>query len=262
MLVKVNYYSLEPRILIAGTRNSYGFEALEFEFGDEWDGLDKTVTFYPVDGDPVALLITGEPVKIPIEVMRSAGRAGFTVSGYAGEKTLVSLTGYLDVLDANDPSGDLPETPTENHVAQLISVANEALSVAQSVRDDADNGVFKGETGSAGVGVCAGGSKGQFLVKKSATNYDTAWASPVKFFHGQIADIWEDNDGDISEYAYYCDLYLSGVTASSCVDVYFDSYDAVSGKLAPFCEVRNGYITLYSNDATYVEIPLIKVVTL
>jgi hypothetical protein len=34
-------------------------------------------------------------------------------------------------------------------------------------------------TGPAGVGIAAGGSTGQMLVKNSGTNYDTGWTTPV-----------------------------------------------------------------------------------
>lgn len=39
--------------------------------------------------------------------------------------------------------------------------------------------IATGPQGPAGPGVAGGGSAGQWLVKNSATNYDTAWANPA-----------------------------------------------------------------------------------
>ncbi len=100
MIINVNYYSLSPRHLIAGTKNSFGFERLELRFGDEWQGLEKSVTFYPADGEPVSVKYDA-PIEIPREVMSSAGVARFTVSGRDGERQLISVAGELDVLGSN-----------------------------------------------------------------------------------------------------------------------------------------------------------------
>ncbi len=99
MIINVNYYSLSPRRLIAGTKNSFGFERLELRFSDEWQGLSKSVTFRPAVGEPVTVEYDG-PIDIPREVMSAAGVVRFTVSGCDGERRLVSLTGELDVLDS------------------------------------------------------------------------------------------------------------------------------------------------------------------
>ncbi len=97
MIINVNYYSLYPRRIIAGTENSFGFERLELHFSDEWLGLSKSVTFYPIGGEPITVEYDG-PIDIPREVMSAAGAVRFTVSGRDGERRLVSLTGHIDVL--------------------------------------------------------------------------------------------------------------------------------------------------------------------
>ncbi len=150
MLIKANYYSLSPRRFIAGTKNSYGVETLGFEFGPEWDGLSKTVTFYPAKGKPVAVIYGTGPIKIPAEVMKYPGLAQFTLSGQRNEQSLISVTGYMDILDANDPGGDLPVTPTPSEMDQVLTLMNKAVETAESVRRDADNGLFNGEKGDTG----------------------------------------------------------------------------------------------------------------
>ena len=260
-------------MFIAGTKNSYGFEDLEFEFSSEWAGLDKTVTFYPADEDasPVALMIEGSSVPIPKEVMAHAGRASFTVSGYGNGKVLVSVNGYLDVIDANDPAADLAGDASEDYLSTLISIARDAVNIAQSVRDDADNGVFdgekgdrgekgeKGEKGEDGIGISAGGAIGQFLVKKSNSDYDVEWKTPVTILRDIYIGYWERYDDDDRIYKYYYDIYINEVSPSSCVDVYFSPEDIAAGA-CPVCAKYDGYIRLFSKEEiSDIEIPMIRV---
>ena len=150
MLIKANNYSITPRRVIAGTKGSYGIETLEFAFSAEWNGLTKRVTFYPVDGSPVSVLYEDEPINIPAEVTASAGVAQFTLSGIRDGAVLISVTGYLDVFDSNDPVGDPAVQPTPSDVSRIISLMNEAVACADSVREDADNGLFNGRDGHDG----------------------------------------------------------------------------------------------------------------
>ena len=151
MLIKANNYSLSPRRVIAGTRGSYGIEKLEFAFSPEWNGLTKQVTFYPVQGNPVSVLYENEPINIPSEVMLYDGVAQFTLSGCRDEITLISVTGYLDVFDSNDPVSDPALQPTPREISRIISYMQEAVSCANSLREDADDGVFDGRDGRNGV---------------------------------------------------------------------------------------------------------------
>ncbi len=138
MLIKANYFSLTPRRFIAGTKNSYGVETISFEFSSEWDGLNKTVTFYPVGGAPVAVLYVDSPVYIPAEVMACPGTAQFTVSGTKGSRSLISVTGYIDVLDTNDPGSKPAVEPTPSEMAQVLDMMRAALDAANRVNTGAN----------------------------------------------------------------------------------------------------------------------------
>ncbi len=98
MTINVNYYSLSPRRVFAGTQNSFGIEQLRFNFSEEWEGLEKTVVFYPCGKEPIRLSYRDGGVELPREVTENAGVVEFSVLGEGKEKRLVSLTGYLDVL--------------------------------------------------------------------------------------------------------------------------------------------------------------------
>ena len=151
MEIYVDEFALTPKRFIAGTKGSYGFCTMCFRFGAEWDGLAKKVTFYPLDGsDPVYLIVSDDKVEIPQEIMRCAGVNRYVVSGCKNEDVLISITGEIDVLDSLSPDGVSAEEPTPTQMEQVMTMMQRAVDVAQSVRDDADNGVFDGEKGDTG----------------------------------------------------------------------------------------------------------------
>ena len=54
------------------------------------------------------------------------------------------------VLLGTDPSGDTTTDPEPPVWAQILNIADEAKQIAQSVREDADAGVFDGQQGPRG----------------------------------------------------------------------------------------------------------------
>ena len=150
MKIKVENYSMYPSKLIVGTKGSYGFEFIELELGEGWEGLAVKLIFQPPVGEAVSIVYAGEPVPVPYEVTRERGRTSFCVVGYEGEKTRITVSGELDVLQALEPEGVNTAPPTESEMTQALEYMEQAVSVARSVREDADSGVFKGEKGDRG----------------------------------------------------------------------------------------------------------------
>ena len=150
MEILVDEFALTPKRFIAGTKGSYGFCTMHFKFGPEWEGLAKKVTFYPIDGSPVYLLVSEDRVEIPQEVMNCAGVSRYVVSGCRNEDVLISITGEVDVLNSLSPDGSEAEEPTPSQMEQVMTMMQTAVDTAQSVRNDADSGVFKGEKGDSG----------------------------------------------------------------------------------------------------------------
>jgi len=104
--IKVNGIWLEPLWAVAGTRESFGSCALKFEFSADWDGREKCVTFFPADGSSeVELVVRGDRVRVPDEVMACAGSSGFVVNGIDGESVLFTQKGELRVVDTVHASG-------------------------------------------------------------------------------------------------------------------------------------------------------------
>ena len=84
---------------------------------------------------------------VPWEVLQNPGTV--KVSAFCGDlhtasvaTMVVNPSGYVD--------GQTPEPPTPDVYQTLVQTANNAKNIAQSVRDDADAGLFDGEPGAAG----------------------------------------------------------------------------------------------------------------
>ncbi|MGM9683954.1 MAG: collagen-like protein, partial [Eubacteriales bacterium] len=149
MQIKADYYSLSPSRFLAGTKGSYGFEKLELSFSEEWEGLSKKLVFYTPSGVSVCVVYADSPVYIPQEVFAERGCTKYAVIGYDGNRTLISVSGEIDVLSTLEDTDDESIPPTESETAQILSYMNAALSAAETLRSDAENGKFDGRNGSA-----------------------------------------------------------------------------------------------------------------
>ena len=76
----------------------------------------------------------------------------FTVSvfGIKGESRATTERGAINVIESGYQLGDAPEEPTQTVYTQLINLTNETMEIAQSLRQDADSGRFKGDKGEKG----------------------------------------------------------------------------------------------------------------
>ncbi len=111
-----------PEWAVAGTRGSFGGARLCLRFSPEWEGLAKRVTFYPADGsEAVALLIEGECVRVPDEVMAAAGTACYVVDGVREGEIFISKRGELRVVDTVAPGGREPIERAPSEYEQLRS---------------------------------------------------------------------------------------------------------------------------------------------
>ena len=136
--------------------DSVMFEKIRFNFPDTWNGYDKTAVFRNGDKKITVVLnsdsalCTGEnECYAPYEVIKAPY---FTVSvfGVLGESRATTPQVRINVWESGYGEGDLPSEPTPTEYEQLVNLANKTKQIAQSVRDDADNGVFKGEKGDIG----------------------------------------------------------------------------------------------------------------
>ncbi len=157
MKIKIENYSMQPSRFIAGTKGSYGFDHIDVEFGEGWEGLSKKIIFCPPEGTPVSVVWAGQPIPIPVEVMSVRGKTAFAVVGYENEKTRITVTGELDVLNTLDADAAESAPPTESQMAQVMTYMQRAVSAAETVKNDAENGVFDGRGWHMGTALCGKG---------------------------------------------------------------------------------------------------------
>ncbi len=138
--------------------DSVKYLKIHFEFSSDWDGYVKTAIFSNKEQDTAftVLMVDGEPLYlgqniclVPHEVIKTPE---FTVSicGIKGESIITTEEKKVLVKESGYRQGETPSEPTPSEYERIAAIAAEAQSVAQSVRDDADNGVFIGEKGNKG----------------------------------------------------------------------------------------------------------------
>ena len=132
-------------------------EKIKFNFPSNWNGYTKTAIFE--NGNTVISVIlngddsicTGiDECYVPYEVIKPP-RFSVSVYGNKGSSRITTTITYVEVDQSGFKEGNIPASPTPEVYEQLVSIANRALSVAESVRSDADNGLFKGDKGEQGL---------------------------------------------------------------------------------------------------------------
>lgn len=134
---------------------------------------------------------------------------GTAENGY----TKISKT--FKVNRRNKPAGYV-FTPVEQ------TTIAEIAAIAQSVRDDADAGLFDGAQGPAGAGVPDGGTAGQLLSK---TEYGTEWIDPPQ---SKVQPDWNQNDSTAADYVKNRPFY-TGTRETVLVEESTVSFDPEDG---------------------------------
>lgn len=131
---------LDRNVVASGSRNYV--TARFIPITDDWSGI-VTAIF----GDYLVVLDENLSCHVPYEVLQNKGQ--FSVSAFCGdlhtataETVLVMQSGYRDGIEPGEPEPDV--------YSQIVSMVNEAVETANSVREDADAGLFIGPQGPAG----------------------------------------------------------------------------------------------------------------
>ena len=131
---------LDRNVVASGSRNYV--TARFIPITDDWSGI-VTAIF----DDYLVVLDENLSCHVPYEVLQNKGQ--FSVSAFCGdlhtataETVLVMQSGYRDGIEPGEPAPDV--------YSQIVSMVNEAVETANSVREDADAGLFIGPEGPAG----------------------------------------------------------------------------------------------------------------
>ena len=167
--------------------DSARFEIIHFNFPESWNGYVKKALFKNGENTVGVFLnadktiCTGEDeCFIPHEVIKAPQ---FTVSvfGVSGDSRVTSAEAIIKVAESGYTKGDFPTNPSPTEYEQLLNIVAETKQIAQSVRNDADNGNFKGEKGDTGPQ----GEKGD---KGEAFTYEDFTAEQLEKLMGEKGD--------------------------------------------------------------------------
>lgn len=146
--INVNHQTLKRSDCNEVVSESINYLRIKFYFTDDWTGL-KTVLFKHSLDETIYQVILDDDNSclVPHEVIKDGS---FDVSVFCGFR-ITSNSVRIEVIGTMfTEEGAEPENPTPSVYEQLITIANETKEIAQSVRDDADNGKFNGEKGEQG----------------------------------------------------------------------------------------------------------------
>lgn len=164
-------------------QNGIHVDTVRLDMDDEWAGMTSIIATFTNGATAIDVNYTfGQPLDVPWECLQNTGTLTLHFTGYVGtEKVMTTMlpdSGWNVIQN-----GEISEQSQQEATPTLLE---QIAAVAQSVRDDADNGVFDG------AGVPEGGTAGQFLKKKSGTDYDTEWAdtaAPVLSVNGKTGAV-------------------------------------------------------------------------
>lgn len=164
--LRLDNYSPTPRKLVLGTNSSFGTESIKIERGAGWDGLNLTATWHiPGREEPLRVaLLDGDAMDVPPEVTKEAKDGVLVLAGLASGVQRASCNVEYLILEQAGVYGGADAEPTPELAAQVLQAvqdardaakdadqrATNAEDVANSVREDADNGKFIGPVGPQG----------------------------------------------------------------------------------------------------------------
>lgn len=144
ILLEGQNLSVSTPHIVAGTKDYLSVEIIR---GNGWSGLHLHV-FFKQGATTYELLTDGNRIGPEAHINLTEGKWSVSVSGYEydGDQLVMKITSNsigLNVAAAPPESGsDLPYVPA--------SSIEQIAAIAQSVRDDADAGLFNGEKGDKG----------------------------------------------------------------------------------------------------------------
>lgn len=137
----------EPETLVSNAVNKY---SVAFDFSKEWDKYTKKAVFARSDFSKEVLLVDNECV-IPWEVLKNRGFLKIGIYGVTEDKVSPTLWSENIVVFEGVSESEESEEPTPSIYQQILNEVTETKTIAQSVRDDADNGKFNGRDGANGA---------------------------------------------------------------------------------------------------------------
>lgn len=195
---KAFLHVLQRELITSGAVHTF---QCQFQFNDDWDGLDKTAVFCAGKDKISVVLGPDDTCDIPWEVLRNTC-ADLHVGVYGTRDDaliLPTIWAHLGQIKPGASPGTSATPPTPDVYSQILAAATSAEELAQSVRDDADAGKFdgpEGPPGPAGVGLPTVTEADD---GKIARVKDGVWVADNAPSGGVQPD-WNQNDSEAADY--------------------------------------------------------------
>jgi hypothetical protein len=165
-----------------GTFDSFGEEQLQIVKAPDWVNLSVIATFNPPNRKPVQAVVDSVTGVIKVPKEATAGWYGVGTIVFVGladgVQRISSDVEYI-VRRHSNASGTEPAEPTPDLLQQVLTLSKDAQTaaknaedVANSVREDADNGKFIGPVGPQGPA-----GKDGVQIDDAAVSEDAPWSS-------------------------------------------------------------------------------------
>ncbi len=152
-----NNLTVRNETLASLVSDSKKHETVKFLFPKSWEKYSKTAVFSSENVSPINILLNKEnplcvaedECYIPFEVLKG-NWFELSIFGERDESLATTTRERVEVIESGYALGDEPQTPTPDQFSQILNIMDTTKLVAQSVRDDADAGLFNGEKGDKG----------------------------------------------------------------------------------------------------------------
>ena len=139
-------FTLKPMVASGGVNE----DVIEFEFDALWDGFDTVAVFYRSKREVFHKKIVDNRCTVPSEVLRAQGVFYVGVMGVKDNITRTTNVLRYELEHGAITVGVEPPEPAPSIYEQILETVKSTKQIAQSVRDDADAGMFDGAPGPKG----------------------------------------------------------------------------------------------------------------
>lgn len=127
-------------------KSQVNFSRIEFDMDETWGSFLSVVAQFIQGGKPKNVQVKDGYCFVPPEL--EVGAFELCLRGDDGESVVASVNRLIfEVCEGFDPSGETPLPPSPDLYTQLIKEIDSGKKIAQSVREDADAGLFNGPPG-------------------------------------------------------------------------------------------------------------------
>lgn len=130
--------------------HTVGVDSVVFTLGEQWTPLQVFACFKNSSDNREYHILLDESLTCPIpwEVLKTTGKLSIGLLGLDGERVVrpTIWVGVANVVEGVNPEGEIAADATPSTLQQIMAQVDRAEGIAQSVRDDADNGEFNGDS--------------------------------------------------------------------------------------------------------------------